>query len=69
MRKYFIPFDNLEEVEEWIKETQEIIEKGKKNEVTILEDSKFSGILALDNLLEEKAEIRLWIKPEQQKKV
>ena len=67
VRDYFIPFDNLDNVKNWITDTQIKIDSGDKIETVVLaQDNEFLGMVALDNLNSDTAEIRLWLKLEAQ---
>jgi RimJ/RimL family protein N-acetyltransferase len=69
IRDYFIPFDSIDEVNDWIAETEIKILNGDKLETIVFSKSgEFLGMIALDNLNDEIAEIRLWLKPEVQGK-
>jgi RimJ/RimL family protein N-acetyltransferase len=69
VRDYFIPFENLAEVNNWIEETADKIKSGDKLETVVLSNTnEFLGMVAFDNLNDKIAEIRLWLKPEIQGK-
>ena len=63
VRDYFIPFENIDEVTEWIDEYKKLKAKSEKLELVITEKSnnELIGMVALDNLLTDRPEIRLWI--------
>ncbi len=64
VRDYFISFENIFEVKQWIKETNQKVLSGDKLETIVLSSSnEFLGMVAFDNLNHEIAEIRLWLKP------
>ena len=69
VRDYFIPFSNIEEVNDWIQSTNDKIESNDKLETVVLSQAdEFLGMVAFDSLNEEIAEIRLWLKPAAQGK-
>lgn len=69
VRKYFIPFQTGQEVENWVSEMIDLMKKGEKLETVVLSrEYEFLGMIALDNLKSETTEVRLWIKEEAQGK-
>lgn len=69
VRDCFIPFSNINEVNEWIDETDIKIKSRDKLETVVLSNTgEFLGMVAFDTLNDGIAEIRLWLKPETQGK-
>lgn len=68
VKDYFLDFESIREVEDWINENIKLIKEGKKLEnVVIDKDNKaFVGMVAIDNLDTNEPEIRLWIKSDKQ---
>ncbi len=66
VKEYFIDFKNEEEVERWIDENIDLMEKQDKVELVILREDQFVGMISVRNLKSEPI-FGLWIKPEFQK--
>lgn len=70
VRKYFIPFDDIESVNKWVKENIEKFNKMEKVELVIIDKERGVpvGIVALDSLQTKTILPRLWIKNSEQRK-
>lgn len=73
VRDYFIAFESIAEVEDWIEENEQKIASKDKLETVIISQKKenfdeFLGMVALDELKTEVVQIRIWLKPDAQGK-
>lgn len=67
--EYFIPFKDKSEVEKWVDENIDTMQKGVKVEMIILDqDNQFHGMVSLRGLDTDTPEVGLWIKQESQNK-
>ncbi len=67
---FFIPFKNIHEVEIWVDVNIKKAGSGEKQEFVIIDEisEEFLGMIAIDDLKSENGVVRLWIKPEAQRK-
>jgi RimJ/RimL family protein N-acetyltransferase len=69
VRKYFMQFKNIGEVNVWIADTLTLVKKGEKKEFVIFnQDNEFIGMIAIWNKKQGKGEISIWIKESAQRR-
>lgn len=65
VKQYFAKFNNIKDAQNWIKSSLLLINYGVKIETVILSHTKeFVGMIALDGLDNDIADLRLWISEE-----
>jgi RimJ/RimL family protein N-acetyltransferase len=63
VREFFIQFESMEKINEWIIEQRQKMEIGEKIELVIvdIQTNNFIGMVSLDNLEKDVIEPRIWI--------